>query len=920
MSKGKGSGLTFEAVINSRDSVRQIVSHLSEEASKDQALQPYVKSLREIAQFVEDIHQKNVKLLENIEQMNDQIVLNAQKVQMIQSSAKKGVVSISQLKDEFQEASQMVKAAYEREAKAKDVLKTLRESMLELAKAVSNGGVFSFGENDPGCDVFTEVENLRIEFDRGSHEINELRGKITGAKQEIDGFGKAEQALEMEEKTLTTECEETEKQLENVADQITETTADVKAGDPAIKRQEANLAALREKREALEESNAERKKDRYTERSAAEKIDEDLKARKRRIAAKMKQLEELRATAFSEERRLEAVQAQVKEKEEEIAWRMKDTVNIDKEGKALSTQYEELKRKLAEMAEERAAAEKKLKELRPQMVKLSISVVQTDNANQMKSRTLAATRLEANQEKQKLEEEKKATVDVVRAQKGLQAERTVSKKDMQVMKNKLLGVYSEIDRTRETTKTTKADSDALTEKGALCDKENAAQAKELASLTAKSQKQSEMSDELRKEKSATVQQLRALEKENEILTKQNADLEKDITELNDKLNSVLRETAISHFEARQMHEDVDLMAQHNEEYQQGIFATQRICARLQTEVRTLHFILKEAENDHVQQKKECETCRENRLAVSNEVNEKKRVLEELRTEIRVTEAKLKTAAINYDKQKRVIVDLLGELNCVQNIADDLEKKRQKLERLQTEHRVLVAAKLLEHHRFMALNHDFATTRNVHRWQFLESVDPVYYKNICFRNSLSAKINEKHAELVALRQEKEQLEQKYQRMKALQEATISKEEAVKDIRKYKDGIKRMEEELQDMRSQIRENKSLISDNTQKVSETQEKLNDRKGKTFAIKSDIHQLKAAEAEDLPMCWFVTEAPIVKPELLGGGFNLRPGPAHSSLGSTGRPVGNVSRRSVPTSLAVPIIKPKKPRFLPKSKILRPL
>ena len=923
MSKGKGQGLTFEAVINSRDAIRQAISRMSEMASKEEALSPFIDRLRKIAQFVEDVHQKNVKLLDNIQQMNDQIVLNAQKVQMIQSNAKKGVGNIAQLKEEFQQASQSVKAAFEREAKAKEALKSLRENLLELAKAVSNGGVFSFGEDGPGCDVFREVENLTAECERGRRDINELKGKIEGARQALDGCGKAQQALKGEEKTLTVECEETEKQIENVEAQIVETTADVKAGDPKIKGQEAALEQLGKKKEELVAVNEERRKDKYLARSDAEKVEEELKARKRRIEAKVKQLEELKKTAFEGEKRLEYARERVKEKESELGLYQKDVTAQEKDGKALSEQYELLKQQKAEMEENMVAAEKKVRELRPQLVKLSITVVQSDNTNKLKTRKVTATKLQVNEEKQKYDDEKRATADVVRSTKGLQTERTVAKKDMQGMKNKLLAVYKEIDKAREQAKATKADSDALTDKGALCEKENVAQKKELAAVTAKCQKQAELTEELRQEKSASQKQLRALQKENEVLARQNADLEKELSELNEKLDSVLRDTAVKHFAVRQANDDVDLMNQHNKEYQEGVFATQRICARLETEVKTLHFILREAENDHVQQKKECEICRENKFVVGNDVIHKKQLLEDLRTEIRVAEAKLKTSAINYEKQKQEVVRLAQEYQHVMDIASDLDQKYQKLQRLQTEYQALSAAQLLEQSRFMALNHEFATVRNVHRWHIIESVEPGYYKNICLRNSLSAKINEKHAELLALRGEKEQLEQKVRRMKALHEATaLSKEEAAKDIRKYKDGIKRMDEELNEMRSAIKENKSLLSRDTQMVTETQERLNDRKSKAFAVKNDIASLKAAEAEDLPTCWFVTEPPIVKPELLGGGFNMRPGPAHSSLGTVQqRPTGSTGRRSVPTSLQVPLIKAKKNRnYFAKPKILPPL
>ncbi|KAK8864845.1 hypothetical protein M9Y10_010372 [Tritrichomonas musculus] len=873
MSKKKPQ-ITFETENDLHDSIKTIFKNINEGATEFPQMQPYLLAISPISKFVDDCYGKNVKLLEILQEMNSQIVVIASKIQMIHGSIDTDKDNLKKLKDEFDEASKMVLFTNKSEKKSKELLVSLRTTIQDLSEKILNSETFTMGEGTSVFELKSDVTNLTNERNKANSEIREMKNKIFDTKASNEALKEQTASLTAQMERLSKSLSDKSKQSESIKTEVDEVTSSLAELKPQIQhmQQEVQSKAKAKAEKAILVEQL--KQTRYKTLSGLGAVVEEAKKRKEKRNHKNRQITELQKMIHNRTVRIESDKERLKSCEDELTYLHKKLTEIQKQSDEYQSQYDQMTIKSNELIEVKLNTRKKVKELRSKVVPLQFQYAQVDNLLSLDQRSIISAQFALTKEQNLEGEEKRATNEVKVSIKTIKTDTKGEKSKLEKMKESFMYYLEDIENTRSEKVKFSNLADMASEKNKLIIEENEVQLKELQILQVKSEHQSALSEQLRDERNTSKRRLEEIEIENNELRTLFNELETSHGSLHQKYQDMLLETAKDHLSLRALQEDIGLINMKMDNMQKMIKTTERITSRIQAESQTLFHILQDAGHDGLQQQKELQLLIKNKEVVQTQILKKDTQLNELKEKIKADQLYLKKCSKMFKDTIQSMIKMQTELENCQQLTKELEIKREKSRVFEYEMHKMLTDSIVEKEKFAALTHEFAVPRNVHRWDLLNAVDPGLVKQLKFRTEISGKIDLAHRKHLELLKEKEDLEGQLQKMREKMERTPSKAQVQNDIQRYKEDIKRMDDEMSEIDAKLITNRKQISDKFTSISTVRNKVAERKEITIDLTNDISELRASSSlsSNDGYAWFMTEIPVSKPSLRGGGFSLNP------------------------------------------------
>lgn len=913
--------ITFETESELHDAMEVVIKNINEDTAPDAPYKPYVIGLNQMFHFFEDLYNKNVSLLETVQEMNAVIVMNATKVQLIHQTTDLDVDNLSKLKAEYEEATRMILFAHRSEEKSKKLLTSLRANISTLSKTIMESEAFNGGDSSL-FQVKQDVINITKERDNAIEESDNLSKQIETLKNETLNYTNAATNLKSESEKLTRQIEEKAKQHKQVMEERIETKDLIKHIQPIIPKLKEQVNQITEKRLALIENKEVLQNTQFQTLSQLAACRDESKKRREKISKRKRQYQELLRTSANRASRIDNLKEKSSDIDQDLAELQKEIEKENNENVDLQHQYETTYAHSEKLNAKKAEVRKQIRELRPLVIKGINDLTKIENTEKSDQRTIIAARKSLLQQTMEAQEASKVTQDIDSGVKRAKSEMKQEKSDLESMKDKIALLYQEIDDKRTDQYKTLANHDMMREKAEIAKSENASQLQELESLGQKVEHQQALSETLRSERNTYKRNYEAMIKENDEVEKQNYELEQTVVTLNRKLDQMLVDTALDHLACRRHNLEIKEESVIIEEIQQGIKKTERITSRLQAEAQTLNFILRDAKHDSLQQKKEYQLLLNNSQIVQNQLHKKDETLVELQNKVQSDQLYIQKCKELYRSKQKEICRLNNHLREINTTTQELEKRKEKIAALEYEMHRIITSTIVERHKTVTLIHEFSIPRNVHRWDAIGAVDPQFVKNLKYRGTLSSKIDAAHRELIELRQERDKLSKQLQEMQKIVEETPTMLKVHEDVQTYKDDIKRLTREIKEAEEELVITRNQMN-NSAKINEKKRiKIAERKDVTALIKNEIY-----EATKPSSPWFITEyTGEIPPKTLGGGFvetalrNSVPSP-QAIVEPTSRPVSIPKKyRSSMNDIKSPISYAQSPQvYYGKSTLLSP-
>jgi chromosome segregation ATPase len=867
--------LTYESESDWHDEALLIISHAQDGSVNTPTIRPFIGNFHQLAKFAEDAYRKNIQLLEIISQMNAQIITNAAKIRLIEQSSHGHIEGISKLKEEYENAARMIRFSHDAEVKSRRLLNSLRRSIEFLSEKVSRGDLFAQTDDGSAFDVRHDVGNLRKELDSGHADIEGIRRKIDDASKFLTAHTEQQARTAAECDRLTAWIAEQESRSAKMQPEIENASAAVQDLRDDVKAKQNGLNDLQVKKMDLVNINKAKRRSHATDLAALSAMHDQARIHRDKMAQKVRVLSELRRSSAIRETRLSGVEEQLGEVIPELESLRTKIEAVWIQNVELNKQFNDNIAEARRLSDEKQAVRKVLRALRPVQVNLRFRLARSDNTGSLKQKAITAAEAQLDDQGQEVREAREQDSEIRSAITVAGTTNKDLKRRLEQMKEKIVQLLNGLDEDRRQTFRTAASTDIECERRAICNSQNEQQLEDFRKLQDRCERQVCLSDQLRNERNNSKRQFEALERENAALVLKNNEVEETIVPAKTQLDSMLQSTAMDLFEMRKIVATLAFLEEEVIATTKQIQQVERITSRFQAEVQTLNYILREAKNDHLQQIKEVQLALSSKNVIQWQLHQKDGQVMLLRGQIKAAEIYRLTYERDYRKKLMEIAVLREELKVQDGITRELEEKIDRFGILEFEMQGAMKAALLERHRCLTLIHEFSIRRNVHRWQVLATVDPGFVRSLKFRTALSARINDRHQQLFALQEERELLKKQLRVLKESSSAQVNdierrqltQQEIQRLAAEYENRMKKMEQQIRETEEQLMANRQLLAEHDRTIQSYRDKLCFRWEQTRQIEEDIRDARSHYSSG--PCYFMTEPPIIKPAVAGGGFN---------------------------------------------------
>jgi chromosome segregation ATPase len=901
--------ITFETESEVYESTQHLIASMMRGSVDDQVAHRYLSHVYTISKLMNDLHKKNVSLLEISQHLNADVLMTAAKIDLIRRASEEDMGGLTKLKESYEEASRMVRVAHQCEVKSHALLTSLRSDLDILSTQIENSATWGSADEHSAYDVAQEVKRLTAEAETDRSEIAHLKTKIASVRSLLKADTALLQECTAEFARLTSALDDCNARLAVFSSEAAENSKNLAALHGGASDAKDGLLAAGQRCADLHAGNEGRRRDHAGELMSLAGAVDSLKQRRGAVASKARILADLRHTAGHRE-------TQIRHTSERLATTGDDLRRLTKEldvimlrNAEFTAQYDEVAKFADALSTQKQALRKRIKDMRPEMMARTFTVTRTDGAMAALQRTIADGKLQLDDERHECQEARDVTADAKMWIKLTKMKTHDLKMALQADKNKVISLLTEIETARKEGIGITKDTEIMLAKAELSNEENARHALELNGIQTRVAHQSEIAERLRSERNQYKRQVEAIEGENVALGRVHEELEEVLSQAHTKTETLLTETVNNHFSLRASIEAIVFLTEQTEACAQGILTTDRMISRFQAELQTLHCVLRESRNDMVQQKKEAALNANNTLRIRDLLYQKTAQVAQLQGEIKACEIRRLKSRDDYLEIAQEVALLQGELMRLDEANRRLQEKITRLSHVDSDIRRSMRFALVERHKAITLIYDLGVRRNVHRWEVMAAVEPSYVRSLKFKSRLSAKIDARHRELMALLQEKDELAEKVQAANRGSESTVSV--TFRQMNEYRLSLRRMDQEFAEMEIEMKNNRELLAEHSTAVSTCRERLADRRTTTVQIDHDITEIRSQGSSPV---YFITQ-PLI-PSLrsqLGVGQSREAVIASSPMMLGGIPIlGRSKRRGAASMMARPTVFYGKATFLP--------
>ena len=867
--------ISFESEGVIMEEAKASFSSLIDILKKDETYAKYQFHITKMFDFFKEEYEKNMKLLSYAQEMNAQIVLTASKINVIRNSTFADAESLSNLKKEFDEATNMVQSVHKSEIRAKKILADLRNQIQILTNRVSNGEAFSFGTDQSIFEVSNEVKNLKDETNKAKKECQQIQDQIQEEKKGLELCTSKNTILASEETKITKTISQIDKRHQSLDQENQETSQTILEMKPVIDDMQKKIEDIQKQKEMKQQNIQKIKASTVEVNGQFNAAKDEARARHDKIQKRQSKLHEILKISAHKTTTKENLKEKIKNVGDEI-----QTLNgkLAEENKKVLENNKLIEieiQKSDEIQKQRLVVRQKIKELRPIIIDALQKISSGESESAVANRQLSTLKSQITSIKQEDSEYVHQANEIKNTNVTLKSETLAVKNQMQQQKDKIIGIFSEIDNMRTQTYKMQANLLAVQDSNKVLVTENEKLMKEHATLLKKTEQQEELSETLREERNNYARLYKSKEEEN-------ANLQQSINELDIQINDYIHEnkrlfkgTIDSHFNTRSTNDEIEGLEEEIKQMTSQIHKVERVTSHLQAENHTLSFIIDEAAMDHIMLKKERHTL-ENNLSTLNENLRKKNIeKDEIRSQIQSQIKLISSCQYQYNEKIKELEALHNELETHSKATEALEKKAEAVNNLIYQKQRISNSLVVENRKYVVLMHELAIMRNVHRWQVIEAVDPYYVRQIRYRMQLSNKLGKAFQELEKLEKERDELKETIAKMSEKHNQALTREQAQQYIDRYKQDIKQKEAEMAEMEIEIKKSLNPMKQGAKDITVMRTKVNQRRESASSIKNEIYQSMRSQSSD---CWFITEGSTLgtcfdqtyqaPPQMAGGGF----------------------------------------------------
>jgi chromosome segregation ATPase len=191
--KGKDSDLTLST--SAFEALEREFQEVLYELSGDEHLEKFKLEYEKLHRTLLRSHQHEKRLLQKVEELNEEILANASKIETAIMLSKDDQNTIMELRKEIEKAWNMVSASHEKEAKAKETIAQLTKELSKFSKLAEQGTHMNSVSQEAVNELSKEKNDLIHERDIQQSQIVEMNNHIGTLQRQINKLNQEKKQL-----------------------------------------------------------------------------------------------------------------------------------------------------------------------------------------------------------------------------------------------------------------------------------------------------------------------------------------------------------------------------------------------------------------------------------------------------------------------------------------------------------------------------------------------------------------------------------------------------------------------------------------------------------------------------------------------------------------------------------------------------
>ena len=873
-----GRGEEFGVSAVHIDAIDREVVEVMRELSAEDNLERFKVEYERLHRALKKSHESEKRLIKKCQELNQEIMANAAKVQAALKLSQDDENTIIALRKEIEKAWKMVDGAHEKESRAKDTIQMLKKEVNRLTQLVEQGAGLTLGQET----------NLQ--------ELIELKKELT----------KARDAYSQKVVVHTQE-------LKDLQEKVKKFSADVLRKDTELQQRTALYAQL-----SKEHETEMRKKELAEGRvqdlhSAIEKRSKDLDVLKEHVRRKTEDQERLEKFLKDErdkvhelsvktekvQRELQAHTELFSQKDAQLSQQRKEIPRREAELDSVMGDYAALQGKQSKMMKAVESQDRELQRIEADKVKEYDRTQELEQSITTLMSTIEAKRRVTEDLERRLKDkvrDKNLTITVaVRDEQErvkLEGEASVEAGRNRSLAQEVSAHQAENQQLRKTTyqlsqQTSKYQS-AATEATERCResledvklaKQRIATAQqELEEGQLKLKNQSGLYDQVLADRNLYSKSLKDAESEITEMKRRFKIVDHQIDQLKDELRKKESDLCAAHAKLDTVVKDREAAKEQVKGRQADYKHVKERGDKLEHEIKQLSQIIADCDTEKAKQLMKFNSVTNERNILATQLIRRNEELALLYEKIRIQQSTLGKGSTQYRDR---IVDIRMLREKVHELRTSLRASLARIryvEELKRQIATLQRQVIQERTKVKALFEELQNPMNVHRWRKMEGSDPQEYENILKLQTLQRRLIAKTEELRQKAGAIKEKETQYGELKTIL-ARQPGPEIAEQLSVFHDNIVRRSSQMKAMDEELRASTTQVDEYRLELDRLQSELAQVKQKYFTLKSQnavlVKDRQAAMTAAQPRLegdsgHFVVRQPLNQHRFAGGGFAL--------------------------------------------------
>ncbi len=854
-------------------------SQVLEQLAGDPNLERFQGEYKKLHGALKRSHTSEKRLFDKCQELNNEIVANASKVQAALRLSRQDQASIQILKKEIDKAWKLVDSAKSKEKQSRETIQRLRGEIQNLSKLVDQGAGLNTGQEQ----ALNELLRVKNELTAENSSLQRKLAEKTRAQNDLIEQGadyrRKRKALEAQIAKMTDSSARQKRELHNMTQRLlnfqknvqtmTGTQSDLRR---QIAAKDAQYSQLKTEKEGLqadfenldaqkqtsdqEASRAERKmQELYTlldrqkrrEEELVEKFNQsqqDLAKGRKEIGRLKFQLKQ-KSTAFDKMTDLKDRAS----KNQQAAETMRDT---------MLTEIKDIRREVLQQRRSADIDEKLVEELQNQVKRLSAQLAMTGDKNSEQLEIITAH-----------EKNKKVMRDTIEKHQSDERQLKQEKFELEKQNDKVRGKAASWQQ-----RFLEAQELILKRNNEIKDLD-----KKLEEGEKKLKLQKNLYEQVRADRNFfSKKHVIAQDTLAEMREKQRI-MKHQITQLKQEIKKKDKALVAEHFQGKQLGDELKVKDRRLNRKNEVLETADKVLASQNTEIQNLRRTLEAAEGEQKTQKKIYEDVVQERDILAAQLIRRNDELALLYEKIRIQQSTLSKGETQYRQRLDDIKMLRLQLTSIKREIEIRNHEVENTEMLKNELYSVQRELLQEKTKVKALSEELENPMNVHRWRQLEGSDPKRWELIQKIQTLQKRLITKTEEAVEkdlLLKEKEKL---YVELKGIL-ARQPGPELAEQLSAYQQSLKEKTRQMKAMAAELNMHQAQLSEYRYEIERLSRELQDSKRKFYDQKRKDQlqrEIIREQQQSDPMTMQRERFHATQPKIAGGGFNLTPKPLAS-------------------------------------------